>query len=60
MFLEVTKSQRKFDGKWETIAKILDHDNAYTYKTDTGQVITLTPEKWITINVTDNEPEGIE
>lgn len=55
-FLEFDKKQRAFDGMWETIAKIEDHDNAYSYKTETGQEITLTPEKWITIRVTKDEP----
>ena len=56
MFLEMDKKQRAYDGMWETIAKIRDVDNSYVYKTDTGQRITFTPEKWITVNVTKEEP----
>ena len=52
-FIETDFHQRAFDGKWEHIAKVLDHDNAYTYKTESGNSVTLTPEKWITIGVYD-------
>jgi hypothetical protein len=51
--IETQLVQRSFDGRWEKIAKILDHENSYTYKNETGASVTLTPEKWITIAVYD-------
>lgn len=59
-FLEIAKHYRAYDDKWEVIAKILDHENDYHYKTETGQEITYTPEKWITINVLDEEPKDMQ
>lgn len=55
-FLELDKKQREFDGMWETIAKIQDHENAYSWQSETGITFTYIPEKWITINVTEDEP----
>jgi hypothetical protein len=55
-FLELAKHRRAYDGKWEVIAKIQDHENRYEYTSDTGQKITYTPERWITIKVLDDEP----
>jgi hypothetical protein len=52
-FIETDFKQREYDGKWEMIAKIMDHENAYTYKTESGNAVTLTPEKWITVGVYD-------
>lgn len=49
--LETLLVQRKFDGYWEKIAKIIDHENAYTYKNELGNTVTLTPIKWVTIQV---------
>lgn len=55
-FLEVSKHFRGYDNKWETIARILDHDNSYSFKSEDGRKMTIIPEKWITINVTSDEP----
>lgn len=51
--LETQFKQRAFDGKWERIAKIMDYDNKYVYKTETGQRVTYVPEKWVTVGVYD-------
>lgn len=58
-FIELDKHKRAYDGKWEVLAKVLDHDNAYRYTTESGQIITYTPEKWITIDVRDTEPKEL-
>lgn len=52
-FLETELKQRAYDGKWELLARIMDHENSYTYGGENGNVITLVPEKWITIGVYD-------
>jgi hypothetical protein len=52
-FIDVDFKQREYDGKWEMIAKVMDHENAYTYKTESGNSVTLTPERWITVGVYD-------
>lgn len=49
--LETQLIQRAFDGCWEKVAKIIDHENAYTYVNESGTSVTLTPEKWVTISV---------
>lgn len=51
--LETQFVQRSFDGRWEKIARIMDKENAYTYKNETGTSVTLIPEKWVTIAVYD-------
>lgn len=51
--LETTLKQRAYDGKWERIGKIRDHENSYTYYTETNQKMTYTPTKWVTIGVYD-------
>jgi len=51
--LEYDYKQRAYDGKWEILGKIQDRDNAYSYKTDSGQRITMIPEKWVTVSVVD-------
>lgn len=51
--LETQFKQRAFDGKWERIAKIMDYDNKYVYKSETGQRMTYVPTKWVTIGVYD-------
>jgi len=51
--IEYELRQRAYDGKWENLARVKDHENAYVYKTDSGQNITLTPDKWICIGVHD-------
>lgn len=50
---EVEFKQRAYDGKWEMIKKIIDHDNTVVYETDSGNTITLTSEKWVTVKVYD-------
>lgn len=45
--------QRAYDGRWEKIAKILDHENSYSYREDTGKTTYSVPSKWITITVFD-------
>lgn len=49
--LEEQLVQREFDGAWERIVKIMDHENAYTYKNEAGVQVTLIPEKWLTVAV---------
>lgn len=51
--LEYDYKQRAYDGKWEVLGKIQDKDNSYHYKTESGQKVTLIPEKWVTVNVVD-------
>jgi hypothetical protein len=51
--LETQFVQRSFDGRWEKIVRIMDKENAYTYKNETGTSVTLIPEKWVTIAVYD-------
>jgi hypothetical protein len=51
--LETQFKQREFDGKWEKLAKIMDYDNKYVYKTDSGNRMTYVPEKWMTVGVFD-------
>ena len=53
MFLEYDFKQRSFDGKWERLARVKDFENEYSYQTPSGQTVTLTPEKWVTIGVYD-------
>lgn len=52
-YTQVEFKQRAYDGKWEKIAKVLDHENKYVYTTESGNTVTLTPEKWITVGVYD-------
>lgn len=51
--LETDFVQRAFDGKWEKVVKIMDSDNAYTYRNENGVSVTLIPEKWVTVDVVD-------
>lgn len=51
--LETAWKQREFDGKWEKLARVMDHDNKYVYKSESGQRMTYTPTKWITAGVYD-------
>jgi hypothetical protein len=51
--LEIQFVQRAYDGKWEKVVKVMDHENAYTYKEESGVLTTLTPEKWLTVAVYD-------
>jgi len=52
-YTEVEFKQRAWDGKWEMLGKVLDHDNKYIYTTDSGNKVSLIPEKWITVGVYD-------
>jgi len=49
--LETQLVQRAYDGHWEKIAKVMDHENAYTFQNEAGNRVTLTPTKWLTIAV---------
>jgi hypothetical protein len=49
--LETQFVQRAYDGYWEKIVKVMDHENAYTYRNETGTSVTLIPEKWLTVQV---------
>jgi hypothetical protein len=51
--LETQFKQRAYDGKWERIAKIMDYEQKYTYSTESGQKVSLIPEKWVTVGVYD-------
>ena len=52
-FYEIEHKQRAFDGKWEKLVRVMDHENKYTYKSETGSTLTYTPTKWITVGVYD-------
>ena len=51
--LETQLVQREFDGRWEKLIKILDHENSYTYGNEAGVKVTYTPEKWVVTDVYD-------
>lgn len=51
--LETQFKQRAYDGKWEKLAKVMDYDNKYVYKTESGNRMTYVPEKWVTVGVFD-------
>lgn len=51
--LETTFKQRAFDGKWEKLAKVMDYENKYSYKSETGSQLTYIPTKWVTVGVFD-------
>lgn len=51
--LETQFKQRAFDGKWEQIARIIDHENSYSYTNEYGNKATYIPTRWITIKVYD-------
>lgn len=53
--LETVLQPRAFDGKIEKLIRVKDHENSYTYKTDTGYEVTYVPEKWICSGVYDME-----
>lgn len=59
-FIEVEYKQRAYDGKWEKIAKIVDHENAYIYATESGAKVSIVPEKWITVGVYDLMGEFVD
>lgn len=58
--LETQFKQRAYDGKWERLAKVMDYDSKYTYVTESGQKISLIPEKWVTIGVYDYMMEFVD
>ena len=58
--VEVQYKQRAYDGKWERIGRIVDYDNKYTYSTESGNRVTLIPEKWITLGVYDYMLEFVD
>ena len=51
--LETQFVQRAYDGKWEKLAKVMDYDNKYVYKTESGNRMTYVHEKWMTVGVFD-------
>lgn len=51
--LETEFKRRAYDGKFERIAKVFDEENAYVYKTESGNSVSIIPTKWITIGVYD-------
>jgi hypothetical protein len=51
--LETAFKQRDFDGKWEKLAKVMDYENKYVYKSETGSNLTYIPTKWVTVGVFD-------
>jgi len=51
--LETQFVQRAYDGKWEKLAKVMDYDNKYVYKSETGNNLAYIPTKWMTVGVFD-------
>ena len=51
--LETQFVQRAYDDKWERIARVMDYDNKYVYKSESGQKMTYIPTKWVTVGVYD-------
>ena len=51
--LETAWKQRDYDGKWEKLAKVMDYDNKYVYKSESGSNLTYIPTKWRTVGVFD-------
>ena len=51
--LETQFKQRAYDGKWEKLARVMDYDNKYVYKSESGQRMTYVPTKWMTVGVFD-------
>ena len=51
--LETQFKQREFDGKWERMVLIMDDENSYSYKTETGSTVYQIPTKWVTVGVYD-------
>ena len=49
--LETQLVQRAYDGYYEKIVKVMDHDNSYSFKNEAGVQTTLTPTKWVTTAV---------
>lgn len=51
--LETQFKQRAYDGKFERLGKVMDEENKYSYKTESGNVVSLIPTKWIVTGVYD-------
>lgn len=51
--LETAWKQRDYDGKWEKLAKVMDYENKYVYKSESGGNLTYIPTKWTTVGVFD-------
>ena len=51
--LETAWKQRDYDSKWEKLAKVMDYDNKYVYKSESGSNLTYIPTKWMTVGVFD-------
>ena len=51
--LETMFKQRAYDGKWEKLAKVMDYDNKYVYKSESGSNLVYIPTKWMTVGVFD-------
>ena len=51
--LETQFKQRDYDSKWEKLARVMDYDNKYIYKSESGQKMTYVPTKWMTVGVFD-------
>ena len=51
--LETAFKQRSYDGKWEKLVKVMDYDNKYVYKSESGSNLTYIPTKWMTVGVFD-------
>lgn len=51
--LETQFNQRAFDGKWEKVVRVMDYDNKYVYKSETGSKTMYIPTKWMTVGVYD-------
>lgn len=51
--LETQFVQRAYDGKWEKLARVMDYENKYVYKSESGQRMTYVPTKWMTVGVYD-------
>ena len=49
--LETQFVQRAFDGLWEKVVKVVDYENGYTFRNESGVTVTLIPEKWLTVSV---------
>lgn len=49
------KKQREYDGMWETLGLVKNYDQRYEYMYQNQKVV-LVPDKWITIDVTREEP----
>ena len=51
--LETQIVQRDWDKRWEKIVRVMDYENSYTYRNETGNRETLIRDKWMTVAVYD-------